>query len=75
MISTETTLNKQSEYDGYIMIHENGEISLTRNDGGWHTGSNEVHINTLPIIDYLRMRGYDFIYPQLRRIKLMGLKK
>ena len=63
-ISTTTTLNKQSLDDTVIWIKKDGTISLWRNNGNWG-GSRYAEINALPIIDYLRERGYAF-YPETK---------
>jgi len=57
-IQTTSTLYGDTD-DSSISIYKNGKIILWRNNGQWG-GSRYEEINTLPIIDYLRERGYNF---------------
>jgi hypothetical protein len=57
-INTTSTLYGDPD-DSQISIYKNGKIILHRNNGDWG-GSRYEEINTLPIIDYLRERGYNF---------------
>jgi hypothetical protein len=57
-INTTSTMNGHKD-DSYIWIRKNGQVLLNRNNGDWG-GSRYEEINQLPIIDYLRERGYKF---------------
>lgn len=76
-ITTTTTLKSQSSYDSSIAIHLNGNITLTRNDGGWN-GCRSEDISPLMAIDFLKSRGYVFEYelPKKleRKIKILNIK-
>ena len=80
-IETTTTLSshpKHSNDDSHILIYYNGKIRLSRNNGGWG-GMRDEEVNALPIIDFLRGRGYEFKYelPEKleRKLKLQNINK
>jgi len=59
-IETTSTVNGDRD-DSTIWIMKNGMVRLHRNDGNWG-GSRDEEINALPITDYLRKQGYEFVY-------------
>lgn len=61
-VQIETTCTTRGDtHDGSIFIYGDGKVVLYKNNGGWG-GSSHRDINPLPIIDYLRARGYEFDY-------------
>lgn len=71
-INTTSTLNNSRD-DSHISIYYDGRVRLSRNNGGWG-GMRDEHINPLITIDYLRLRGYEFVYEKPEIFKKLERK-
>lgn len=56
-ITTESTVNG-SDYDKFIWIYKNGDVSIFENNGEWN-GSQTTKLDNTLVLDYIKKRGYE----------------
>lgn len=59
-----TSTESGDKYNTYIRLYDNGTITVHYNEsdwGNWHF----LPINTLPVLDYLKKKRYEFNFKRL----------